>query len=69
MAQTPTQRRANDKFAKREETKRGKPESVVKAKKEKVKSSISPIWFGLLAFVVFGGLLFELVRMIFRAYF
>ncbi|KAF8422873.1 hypothetical protein EV426DRAFT_604127 [Tirmania nivea] len=68
MAQTPTQRRANEKFAKREELKRGKPESAIKAKKEKFKSPISPLWLGILGFVVFGGLLFEVIRLIFRTY-
>lgn len=45
-AQTPAQRRANEKFAKREESKRGRPESVVNAKKEKFKPPVSPILLG-----------------------
>jgi len=66
--QTPTQRRANEKYAKREEAKRGRPEGIVKAKKGGFKSPISPFWLGILAFVVFGGIVFELVRLIFKAY-
>jgi len=40
QAQTPQQRRANTKFAKTEEKKMGKPESVTK-KKEKPKPPVS----------------------------
>ncbi|CUS13773.1 unnamed protein product [Tuber aestivum] len=39
QAQTPQQRRANEKFAKREEAKRGKPEKAIK--KQTFKSPIS----------------------------
>lgn len=35
------------------------------AKKEVAKSPISPVWLGLLAFVVFGGLIFEVISRIF----
>jgi hypothetical protein len=45
QVQTPQQRRANEKFAKREEMKRGKPESAIK-KPQKFKSPISPMWLG-----------------------
>ncbi|KAF8473187.1 hypothetical protein BDZ91DRAFT_675807 [Kalaharituber pfeilii] len=69
MVQTPAQRRANEKFAKREEAKRGKPESAIKSQKAKFKSPITPLWLALLGFVVFGGLIFELIRLIFRAYY
>ncbi|KAI9733069.1 MAG: hypothetical protein M1834_003615 [Cirrosporium novae-zelandiae] len=64
MAQTPQQRRANDKFAKHEAFKMGKPESVRKAKSGD-KSPISPIWIGLLAFLLIGGLVLELLRYFF----
>jgi len=64
MAQTPQQRKANLKFAKEQETKMGKPASAIK-KKDEFKSPISPLWLGLLAFVVFGGLIFELLSRIF----
>jgi hypothetical protein len=45
-AQTPQQRKANEKFAKQEAAKRGKPESAIK-KKEKFKSPIGPVWIGM----------------------
>jgi len=61
MAQTPQQRKANERFAKQETLKRGKPESAIK-KKEKFKSPIGPVWIGLLAFVICGGVVFELLR-------
>ncbi|KAF3937607.1 hypothetical protein ABW19_dt0203601 [Dactylella cylindrospora] len=64
--QTPQQRLANEKFAKREAAKRGKAEGDRKSYDKKAKSPISPMWLGLLAFVVFGGLLFELIRMILK---
>jgi len=64
MAQTPSQRRANQKFAKGNEVKMGKPETQIK-KKETFKSPISPLWLGVLAFVVFGGLIFEALSRIF----
>jgi len=66
MAQTPAQRIANEKYAKREATKRGKPEALRKTGEKKFKSPIAPIWLYLLGFVVFGGLLFEALRMIFK---
>ncbi|KAK6334057.1 hypothetical protein TWF696_002559 [Orbilia brochopaga] len=62
--QTPQQRIANEKFAKREAAKRGKAEGDRKTYEKTAKSPISPMWFALLGFVVFGGLLFELARMI-----
>ncbi|KAK5110867.1 hypothetical protein LTR62_005578 [Meristemomyces frigidus] len=66
MAQTPQQRRANAAFAKSEESKRGKPLSARKEKGEKVeKAPIDRIWVYLLLFVICGGILFELLRVIF----
>jgi len=63
MAQTPQQRRANEKYAKREAAKRGKPESITKSKL-KSKSPVSTGWIVVLAFVVCGGILFELLRVV-----
>ncbi|KAF3903369.1 hypothetical protein ABW20_dc0102595 [Dactylellina cionopaga] len=62
--QTPQQRLANEKFAKREAAKRGKAETDRKTYEKPSKMPISPIWFFLLGFVVIGGLLFELARKI-----
>ncbi|EJT74108.1 hypothetical protein GGTG_07956 [Gaeumannomyces tritici R3-111a-1] len=62
MAQTPEQRRRNAKFQKDQEARRGKSETDIKQRASKElnhKSPISPIWLGLLGFVVFGGLVFE----------
>ncbi|KKY29024.1 hypothetical protein UCRPC4_g00213 [Phaeomoniella chlamydospora] len=59
MAQTPQQRRANAKYAKSEEEKRGKPASLTK-KKQVEKPPISKGWIILLAFVVCGSVVFEL---------
>jgi len=64
MAQTPAQRKANAKFARSEEDKRGKPQALLK-KKEAQKATISKGWIALLAFVVCGGIIFELLRMFF----
>ncbi|OQE00090.1 hypothetical protein PENVUL_c058G09096 [Penicillium vulpinum] len=63
MAQTPQQRRANDRFAKTEAAKRGKAPITVKPKKN-TKSPLSASWVVLLAFVVCGGLLLELLRIV-----
>ncbi|KJF60940.1 uncharacterized protein CIMG_13334 [Coccidioides immitis RS] len=63
MAQTPQQRRANERYAKNETAKRGKPENISKAK-IKPKASLSTGWVVVLAFVVCGGVMFELVRVI-----
>lgn len=67
MAQTPQQRRANEKFAKINEARMGKSEEAIKKKvpKEALKSPVSPILLGLLGFVVFGGLVFEALTRIF----
>ncbi|RVD83452.1 uncharacterized protein DFL_007838 [Arthrobotrys flagrans] len=64
--QTPQQRLANEKFAKREAAKRGKADTDRKTYEKAGKNPISPLWFALLGFVVFGGLLFELARMILK---
>ncbi|KAF1982354.1 glycosyltransferase family 2 protein [Aulographum hederae CBS 113979] len=63
-AQTPQQRRANEKFARSEAAKRGKPEAAVK-KSEPGKSTISKGWLILLVFVVCGSLIFEVMRLLF----
>ncbi|KAJ5922678.1 hypothetical protein N7516_010381 [Penicillium verrucosum] len=63
MAQTPQQRRANDRFAKTEAAKRGKAPTTIKPKKN-TKSPLSASWVVLLAFVVCGGLLLELLRIV-----
>ncbi|KAG9693580.1 hypothetical protein KCU81_g5621, partial [Aureobasidium melanogenum] len=63
MVQTPQQRRANEAFAKKQEVKRGKPEPAVK-KTTPQKSPISKFWLFALLFVVCGGLVFELLRII-----
>ncbi|KAK3905429.1 hypothetical protein C8A05DRAFT_30775 [Staphylotrichum tortipilum] len=66
MAQTPQQRRANLKFAKDNESRMGKSEDQIKKRvKDAPKSPISPIWLILLGFVVFGGLIFEVLSRIF----
>jgi len=62
MAQTPQQRKANERYAKQEASKRGKPESAVK-QKPKYKPPISPLWIGILVFVLCGGIIFELIRL------
>ncbi|KAF9692289.1 hypothetical protein EKO04_009485 [Ascochyta lentis] len=66
MAQTPQQRQANMRFAKAQEKKMGRPETpqVVKPRGPQ-KSPISKIWIILLAFVLCGGLLFELLKLFF----
>ncbi|OJD18581.1 hypothetical protein AJ78_01422 [Emergomyces pasteurianus Ep9510] len=63
MAQTPQQRRANERFAKLEAAKRGKSEADGKSK-PKPKSPVPVGWVVVLAFVVCGGMLFELVRVV-----
>ncbi|KFY16997.1 hypothetical protein V492_00962 [Pseudogymnoascus sp. VKM F-4246] len=65
QAQTPQQRKSNQKFAKENTAKMGKPEGALKKKQQSFKSPVSPIWLVLLAFVVFGGLIFELISRIF----
>lgn len=48
--QTPQQRKANEKFKKAQDAKRGKPASEIK-KKENFKSPISPLWLGKSSFL------------------
>ncbi|CAL8579689.1 hypothetical protein XPA_005423 [Xanthoria parietina] len=64
MAQTPQQRKANERYARQEAAKRGRPEAATKDSKS-AKSPVSPIWIGLLAFVLGGGVIFELLRLFF----
>ncbi|KAH1966677.1 hypothetical protein KXX04_001903 [Aspergillus fumigatus] len=63
MVQTPQQRRANETFAKHEAAKRGKGQTTAKPK-QKSKSPLSTGWLVILAFVVCGGIAFELLRVI-----
>ncbi|KAI0123101.1 hypothetical protein BJ170DRAFT_643346 [Xylariales sp. AK1849] len=66
MAQTPQQRRANAKFVKEQDARRGKSEGEIKKREKAVqKSPISPIWLILLGFVVFGGVVFEVLQRVF----
>ncbi|OBT54007.1 hypothetical protein VE04_06022 [Pseudogymnoascus sp. 24MN13] len=44
MAQTPQQRISNQKFAKVNTAKMGKPEGTLKKKQQTFKSPVSPIW-------------------------
>ncbi|KAJ5730148.1 uncharacterized protein N7483_004656 [Penicillium malachiteum] len=63
MAQTPQQRRANERFAKSEAAKRGKA-PVASKPKQSAKTPISASWVVILAFVVCGGLILELLRVV-----
>ncbi|KAI1096891.1 hypothetical protein F5B19DRAFT_434954 [Rostrohypoxylon terebratum] len=66
MAQTLEQRRRNAKFVKDQDARRGKSENDIKKRsKEQTKSPISPFWLSILGFVVFGGLIFEVISRIF----
>ncbi|TGJ86190.1 hypothetical protein E0Z10_g2592 [Xylaria hypoxylon] len=66
MAQTLEQRRRNAKFVKDQDSRRGKAETDVKKRNKEVsKSPITPFWLGILGFVVFGGLLFEVISRMF----
>ncbi|KAI1131990.1 hypothetical protein F5Y10DRAFT_232451 [Nemania abortiva] len=66
MAQTLEQRRRNAKFAKDQDARRGKAETDIKKRSKDIpKSPISPLWLGVLGFVIFGGLLFEVISRIF----
>ncbi|KAF8247455.1 hypothetical protein K440DRAFT_628657 [Wilcoxina mikolae CBS 423.85] len=69
MVQTLYQRKANEKFAKQQEKKMGKPETAIKEKKRSTKSKLSGMWLVLLIFAVLGGLLFEFVRLIWSRFF
>jgi hypothetical protein len=46
QAQTPQQRKSNQKFAKENTAKMGKPEGAIKKKQQSFKSPVSPIWLG-----------------------
>ncbi|BDD56505.1 hypothetical protein MAP00_001953 [Monascus purpureus] len=63
MVQTPQQRKANEKYARREVAKRGKGQIPPK-QKQKPKAPVSMGWIAILAFVICGGLIFELMRII-----
>ncbi|KPM41623.1 hypothetical protein AK830_g4892 [Neonectria ditissima] len=66
QAQTPEQRRRNAKFAKDNESRMGKSEEQTKKRVEKVtKSPISIFWLVLLGFIIFGGLVFEVMAKFF----
>jgi hypothetical protein len=68
MAQTPRQRQANAKFFKEQEQRRGKSEDEIKKLVKDVKATKSPIsgfWLAILGFVVFGGLIFEVLSRLF----
>lgn len=67
MAQTPQQRKANERFARFEAARRGKPENEIKArtKTKDAKSPISKTWVVILGFVLIGGVIFELLRLFF----
>lgn len=47
QAQTPQQRMSNQKFAKENTAKMGKPEGALKKKQQSFKSPVSPIWLGM----------------------
>ncbi|KAK3048119.1 hypothetical protein LTR09_010458 [Extremus antarcticus] len=68
MAQTPQQRKANLAYARAQEQKMGKPPSAVKKVEKPQKAPISKIWIYMLLFVVCGGLIFELLRIVFGAF-
>ncbi|KAG5355947.1 hypothetical protein CJU89_5663 [Yarrowia sp. B02] len=58
--QTPAQKRANAKFAAQQEKKMGKPRP--EEKKEVRELPISKTWLLVLAFVVCGGAVFEVLK-------
>lgn len=64
MAQTPEQRKRNQMFLKSQDAKRGRSATVAETK-QKFKSPISPVLAGGLAFLILGGLVFELLNRIF----
>ncbi|RAL60985.1 hypothetical protein DID88_010081 [Monilinia fructigena] len=62
MVQTPAQRKANLKFAATNESKQGKSEAQLHKKElKKQKSPISKGWLYLLAFVLIGGLVVDVL--------
>ncbi|GAM86494.1 hypothetical protein ANO11243_045080 [Dothideomycetidae sp. 11243] len=62
-------RRANEAYAKSEAGKRGKPTTEIKKNVKGVqkKAPISQGWVLVLLFVVCGGIIFELARIVFGA--
>ncbi|KAK9461363.1 uncharacterized protein V1516DRAFT_675754 [Lipomyces oligophaga] len=64
QAKTPAQRLANQRYAKREEKKKGKAESV-SIKKKAEKPPVSWGWIYFFVFLVAGGLLLELLSAFF----
>ncbi|PWY64243.1 hypothetical protein BO70DRAFT_367059 [Aspergillus heteromorphus CBS 117.55] len=63
MAQTPQQKKANEKYAKHEAAKHGKGKIVAKSKPAS-KSPVSTGWLVILAFVVCGGIFLEILGII-----
>ncbi|PWY77145.1 hypothetical protein BO94DRAFT_189609 [Aspergillus sclerotioniger CBS 115572] len=63
MAQTPQQRKANERFAKQESAKRGKGRTSTKLKQTS-RSPVSTGWLVILAFVVCGGVFLEFLGII-----
>ncbi|OBA23565.1 hypothetical protein METBIDRAFT_36013, partial [Metschnikowia bicuspidata var. bicuspidata NRRL YB-4993] len=59
--QTPKQKAANAKFAKLNVDKQGKPRKKV----ETIRSPVSKRWMGLLLFLICGGAVLELLRILF----
>ncbi|CCE79888.1 Piso0_002980 [Millerozyma farinosa CBS 7064] len=59
--QTPKQRAANAKWAKKNIKKQGKPRS----KDEETEYPVSRVWLAALLFLVCGGIILELIRMVF----
>ncbi|KAK9452331.1 uncharacterized protein V1518DRAFT_410937 [Limtongia smithiae] len=62
MVQTPTQRRANEKYARREERKHGKAAS---ATHKAEKPPISKIWIYMFIFLLAGGVILEVINLFF----
>ncbi|KAG2736633.1 hypothetical protein G9P44_000723 [Scheffersomyces stipitis] len=59
--QTPKQRASNEKFAKKNLDKQGKPRKT----EEKVEIPVSKTWLFVLLFLVIGGGVLELIRFLF----
>lgn len=69
QAQTIQQRQANEKYARREENKRGKPEThSSRVKKQVEKSPIPKVYVYILLFLLLGGIVFELARLVFMGW-
>ncbi|PYH97013.1 hypothetical protein BO71DRAFT_319584, partial [Aspergillus ellipticus CBS 707.79] len=63
QAQTPQQKKANERYAKHEAAKHGKGKTISKSKQTS-KSPVSTGWLVILAFVVCGGIFLELLGII-----